>query len=101
MPPLSSALAAIRTQATYSTGHVIETTYDGLKRPHLIAKGGCLTRHGYDLNCLTKRRRSRVLGIGFFQKASELFRHFFDRSLNVKPPQLLAHIRRRLHFQLL
>lgn len=57
-PPLSSALAANRTLATYSTSRVIETTYDGLNRPQPIVEGGCLTCHGYDLNCSTKSSHS-------------------------------------------
>lgn len=42
-------LAGNRTQASYSTGRVVETAYDGLNRPEVISEGGRVTRYGYDL----------------------------------------------------
>ncbi len=41
-------LAGNRVKATYSTGRVVETSYDGLNRPEAIVDGDRLTRYGYD-----------------------------------------------------
>ena len=38
-----------RVRAQYSTGRVVETSYDGLNRPEVIAEGGRVKRYGYDL----------------------------------------------------
>ena len=54
-----------------------------------------------DSNWLANSSHSFVRCMSFFHKVFQLIRHFLDHSFNVKTPQLLAHIRRRFHLQLL
>lgn len=45
--------------------------------------------------------QSCVCRIGFLQKVFQFLRRLLERSLNVKTPQLLTHVRRRFYLQLI